>query len=125
MNPGETFVDFDYDDAAHLWIVLSAPDERGRVALAPLTTHSRRRATCDRRCLILRPGDHSFVRRDSCVAFQLATFDPTAAHSETHPRRTAWPPLTPALLLRIQEAAVRSRAVTPAVKTAIQGTLAR
>lgn len=125
MNPGETFVDFDYDDAAHLWLVLSAPDEQGRVALAPLTTHNRRRATCGRRCLILRPGDHPFVRRDSCVAFQLTAFDRTTAHAGPGERRTEWPDLSPALLLRVQEAAARSRLIAPVVRAAIRETLLR
>ena len=39
MNPGETFIGYDLGN--HLWIVLSLPTERGKIALVNLTTHGR------------------------------------------------------------------------------------
>ena len=66
MNPGDTF--FGLDKRGHLWMVLTAEDAVGQVAVANLTTHDAARPRCDERCVIVRPGEHPYPSHDSCVS---------------------------------------------------------
>jgi hypothetical protein len=51
--------------ASHLVIVIVCPTKKGNVMLAPvITKHSYSDDSC-----VLRPGDHSFIKHESCVAY--------------------------------------------------------
>ena len=121
MNPGATFVDRSYDPLGHLWIVLSAPAWRGRVAVVNLTSHNPERRDCGDHCLILGPGDHPFVRHESCVYYKRARLrSPRALRAgiaeggiELHE------PLGDDLLFRIQQGALASQVIASSVRAAL------
>ena len=121
---GDTLLRLDYRN--HLWIVLSDPDRQGRRALANLTTHDptdERHSICP---LIIAPGEHPWVRHDSCIYFdgvRLDTEDQIIAAS-ARGRLYRHERATPALVRKIQLAALQSNLPTTAFKTAIRATLA-
>ena len=104
MDPGTTFVGYDRDN--HLYVVLSTPDRRSRVALANLTSHGR--PGCGEHCLLLAPSDHPFIRHPSCVPFRRARLEPLTRLEEARDKRTITlrEPLATELLQRIQQAAL-------------------
>lgn len=66
MEPGDTFfLSSSPDDGSHLWIILSRPNADNEVIIAYLTS---RRAHSDL-TVVLKEGDHRFVRRETAVAF--------------------------------------------------------
>jgi len=64
MKIGDTFIPALPD--AHLWIVLTEPNEEGKVVIVNLTS-----GVFDQSC-ILEPGDHPFVRHTSTIRYQKA-----------------------------------------------------
>ena len=121
MDPGTTFVGYDRDN--HLYIVLSAPDSRGRVALANLTSHGR--PGCAEHCLVLVPGDHPFVRYPSCIPFRRARLEPLTRLEEARDRGSIAlrEPLTLGILERIQRAVLTDIHPPRNVKLAVRQTL--
>lgn len=124
MTPGETFRD--YDLWGHLWIVLSLPTEHGEIALVNLTTHGRS-ARCGDHCIVVRPGEHPFVRRESCVHYRKADLGLAALLDRDKERQTLRmrEQVSAELLLRMQEGALTSRLTKPAFKVAVRATLER
>lgn len=65
LNCGDTFLTGEEDDQSlHLWIVLTPPIE-GEVVIASVTTLRRMSETL----VVLRPGDHPFLRHDSVISY--------------------------------------------------------
>lgn len=53
-------------DKRHLFVVITDPDEHEEVVLASLSSvHARSDTAC-----IVRPGDHPFVRHESCIEYR-------------------------------------------------------
>ena len=123
MDPGATFVGYDRDN--HLYVVLSAPDRRGRVALANLTSHGR--PGCGEHCLLLLPGDHAFIRHPSCIPFRRAKLEPLTRLEEARDKGavTLREPLATELLQRIQQAALNDIYPPRNFKLAVRETLQR
>ncbi len=121
MNPGTTFIDRDYDPLGHLWIVLSAPTGRGRVAVVNLTSHNPERRDCGDHCLVLGPGDHPFIRHDSCVYYKRARLRSLRAMREDEARGELErsEPLSDDLLLLAQQGALASQVISPSVRAAL------
>ena len=124
MIPGETFIGYDLGN--HLWVALSLPTERGEIALVNLTTHGRS-SRCGDHCIVVRPGEHPFVRRESCVHYQKAVLGLVAPLDAARERRTlaVREPISAELLLRAQEGALASRLTKPAFKAVVRATLER
>lgn len=124
MIPGETFIGYDFGN--HLWIVLSFPNEQGQIALANLTTHGRS-GRCGDHCTVVRPGEHPFVRRESCVHYRKAVLGLAAPLDADRERRTLSmrAPVGPELLRRIQEGALAAHETEDGFKAAIRATLER
>lgn len=118
MNPGDTLLEFDFGN--HLWMVVSV-DIGPDIALVSLTTL---RPDSDR-TTILRQGDHPYIQHESCVDYRRAVMTPVeplrAAKADQRPPQHA--PLSPELLLRVQEGGLASRGTPRVVKTAIRFTL--
>lgn len=86
---------------SHLWIVISEPDDAGRVLIVNLTT---KRTTSDA-TVVLVPGDHPYVKHDTAVAFayaRLAKVDTLEALVNEGPG-SFHADIPPALLMRIQQ----------------------
>lgn len=124
MNLGETFVG--YDSGNHLWVVVSVPTERGEIAIVNLTTHTRRRG-CGDHCVTVGPGEHAFVRHESCVYYREAVLRPVQPFIEekAHSRLRQWEPFSPELLRRVQEGALASPIPDIDFKDAVRETLRR
>lgn len=124
MNPGETFIGYDLGN--HLWIVLSLPTERGEIALVNLTTHGRS-SRCGTHCVVVQPGEHPFVRRDSCVHYRKAVLGLAAPLNAARNQRTlrTHAPVEPELLRRIQNGALSMHETEPGFKAAVRATLER
>ena len=122
MLPGETILGFDFGN--HLWIVLSAETADGQVALASLTTHGRQRI-CGSGCVVVRPGEHEYPSRDSCVYYRGAILNPARPLDDAKARGVLdqRAPFDTELLLRVQRGALASRMTGDNVKDAIRRTL--
>lgn len=119
MNLGETFLNFDFGD--HLWMVLSHPDAEGRIAIANLTTHGRSPICQMGGCVVVTVGEHSWVKRESCVYYRKADLTPTEPLDRFKETGTLdqSDPLSPELLRRIQHGALQSRFVAIEVQELI------
>lgn len=121
MDPGTTFVGYGRDN--HLYLVLSTPDGRGRVALANLTSHGR--PGCGEHCLVLVPGDHPFIRYPSCIPFRRAKLEPLTSLEEARDNESIAlrEPFGPEVLRRIQQKAVSDIHPPRNLKLAVRETL--
>ena len=126
MNPGDTF--FGLDQRGHLWIVLTSETPDGEVAVANLTTHDPdRRRVCDDECVIIRPGEHPYPSRDSCVFYRDAFLTSleilrSGVRNRTYSRSD---PLTPELLQRVRQGALDSVMTAGAVQSAVRRDLSQ
>ena len=121
MNVGDTF--FGLDHRGHLWIVLTSPNPQGEVVLVSLTTHDApRRAFCDKRCVIIQPGEHPYPRHDSCVFYRDAFLTDTQLLRRGVDNRTyrVGDPLTAELLERVRQGALDSELTSPDVRRAVR-----
>jgi hypothetical protein len=116
--PGETLRDFDM--GGHLYVVLTPELADGTIVVANLTTHGRSPA-CGDGCTIVKPNEHSWVERDSCVYFRGTIFTAAAPLERAKERGELRQsdPCSPTLLKRIQDGALASRFVASALKDAI------
>ena len=107
--------------------MLGVPAARDAIAIANLTTHDPVRGDCDERCLVLQPGDHSFVRHASCVYYKRARLRSLAEIKEAEGRGDLLMrrPLGARLLRRIQEGALAAPATRREVREAVRETLRR
>ena len=122
MKPGETIFGLDFQ--GHLWIVISQETEDGLIALANFTTHGRSPA-CGPECLVIAPGEHPFVTRESCIYYRGAILNPTAPLQQ-HKEQGTLPqsePVTAELLQRIQRGAIASRFTRNDVRRAVERSL--
>jgi hypothetical protein len=106
VNCGDTFLTGeDDDDTLHLWIVLTPPAE-GEVVTVSVTTRTRKSEAL----VVLQPGDHSFINRESVIAYAYATIrtveDIEAAieNGSAKPRE----PVTSAILERVRAGLLES-----------------
>lgn len=122
IEPGETLLK--QDPRNHLWIVLSRANERGEIALVNLTTHRPERAD-HRSCLIVRRGEHPWVRHDSCVRFREAQLQPAGdiVEQKAKGQLPQHEVCTPDLLQRLQTGVAAERQVPRKVRDAIRATL--
>jgi hypothetical protein len=71
MKAGDTFrpADNTVDKFIHLWVIISDPEQDAdEVLLVSVTEyHPKKDTAC-----ILNPGDHPFIHKTSCVAYDLA-----------------------------------------------------
>lgn len=124
IEPGDTFDG--YDERGHLFVVLSQTTTLNEVVLTNLTSHYPDRARHGATCVVVRSGDHPWVRRDSCVYHQRialvnsSDIDRGLRDGEFR----SHPPLTPQLLRRLQDGVLASSLVSPEVKAAIRTSLA-
>ncbi len=93
-------------DNPHLWIILTDPDEDGKVIGVNLTT----RDNSIDNTLILNVGDHPFVRRPTAVIFSRTRRIPISVLENllAKGRAKAWDPCSSELLDRIRAGAVAS-----------------
>ena len=64
-DPGTAFRG--YDEAGHLWLILSLPDRNDQLVLANFTSRWAGRALHESCPLILTRRDHPWIRRPTCV----------------------------------------------------------
>ncbi len=109
-----------------LWFVLSSATADGLVAVASLTTHGRS-LTCSDACIVVRPGEHPWISRDSCVCYRGALMNAVAPLDSAKLARALEQsaPCSDELLLRIQEGALNSPLAPLPVKSASRATLGR
>lgn len=83
-------------------------------ALANLTTHGRQ-PTCGDGCAVVRPGEHPYPVRDSCVYCRGATLNPIAPLADAQRRGE--------LRRRVRDGALASPLTSRRVKGAIEAAL--
>jgi hypothetical protein len=72
LEVGDTFLlPSSVDGKAHLWIVLTPPEPNGRAVCVNITSH--RPAFCET-TVILAPGEHPFIKKESVVQYKDADF---------------------------------------------------
>lgn len=124
MNVGDTF--FGLDEKNHLWIILSDTADDGSVAAANFTTHDPgRRPTCSADCVVVVPGEHPYPTHDSCI-FYLGAALPDLELIESRVaegRYETHQPLSPSLLARVQQGALRNLDTPAEVRVLIQQSL--
>lgn len=103
---GDTFLTGDEEDQdLHLWIIITPPSE-GEVVTVSVTTRRKRSETL----VVLKPGDHPFIVRESVIAYsysrirtvediEIALLNGTAKQRE---------PVSEALLKRVQSGLIDS-----------------
>ena len=123
MNPGDTF--FGFDKRGHLWFVLTEEDANGEVAVANFTTHDLARRRCSLNCLVVAPGEHPFLRHESCIFLQGASLTNNAGLDRglTEGIYHSQASLSAGLLSRIREGALASANAPAALKAAIRRSL--
>ena len=91
----------------HLWIVLTDPDDNDKLAVVNLTT----RRTGSDETVILRPGDHPFVKHPTIVNYGDADFAIAGKLTNAVSRGVAWShsPVNQDVLSRIQNGVQQSR----------------
>ena len=110
------------DERRHLWMVLTAEDLDGNVVVANLTKHELPKRGCSPACVVVRPGDHPWLKRDSCIANQRASLTSMVwlrkgVENGTYSMHA---PLEPQLLARFREGVCASLLTSPAVKAALK-----
>ena len=126
MNAGDTLTGLDTQN--HLWIVLTVSVADGTAVVANLTTHDQARKTfCSRDCLVVRPGEHGYSIRDSCVYYRAAFLTKGSELQRGLDNRTYSmnDSLSEELLDRIQQGALRSRMIAQPLKAVIRGQLSQ
>lgn len=129
MNPqrdirmGDTI--YGIDEQNHLFIVLSVPMS-GQVAIASFTSHRLERTYCSEHCVTFDQQDHPDFRHETCVRYRKALLTSlywlgNGLENRTY-RRSA--PVSPEMLLRIQQGALDLRLNAPSVvRSAIRASL--
>ncbi len=103
-------------------MVLTAETPDGNVAVANFTTHDLETRRCGERCVVVRPGEHPYPRRDSCISYRHASLTSLewlgrGVENRTYTMRE---PLGSQLLARIRQGALDSPLTPREVKTAIR-----
>lgn len=109
MDAGSTFLLTQVDN--HLWVVLSDPRRDPKnVLLVSLTTLTRlKESVC-----ILAPGEHDWVRHQTCVSYEHAKVVPLDVLYKLKDKGllVLQAPLSPALLQRVRSGAAVSMRIT-------------
>ena len=123
IQVGDTFDGFDAH--RHLYVVISMRNVHDRIAVANLTSHYPERSKHSEECVIIRPEDHPWVRRVSCVFYQRANFVRYSMLEEGIGSGAVQPlpQCSPQLLRRIQAGALAATEVGADVKDAIRAAL--
>lgn len=103
-------------------MVLTAETTAGDVAVANFTTHDPETRRCSETCVVVRPGEHPYPRRDSCISYRHASLTSLewlrrGVANRTYAMRE---PLGPQLLSRIRQGALDSPLTPREVKAAIR-----
>lgn len=116
MNPGETIIGLDF--GGHLWVILSEVVD-GQVVVTNLTTHGK--ASCGTHCVVIAVGEHSYLRRDSCVYYRGATFNPVEPlrWAQANGTLRQADPVSTEVLNRIRAGVQASRFTSPRVRAAM------
>ena len=122
-SPGATFLG--YDEASHLWIVLSQPDENGLLALANFTSHWSDQPLHETCPLVFQRGDHPWIQHETCIYWRGAGLERQTliADAIESGRLIDREPLNPDLLARIQQIALAVLAETHGAHAAIRVTV--
>lgn len=105
MTLGDTFFVNHPSAHVHLWVVAAGPTLRLEYVIFNFTTYW---DGCDSTC-VLQAGDHPFIKHLTCVAYSRGKLLPESlTTSKAH--SFAWKtPVSPPVLLRIQQGAIGSR----------------
>lgn len=120
MNPGDTLIGL--DEQGHLWMVLTSEGANGQVVVANLTTHDPEKYWCSERCVLVRPGEHPYPERDSCVFYRDAFLTSASVLRRGVDNRTYRmnEPLSAELLARVRQGALDSPLALADVQAAIR-----
>ena len=120
---GDTLLGLDEWD--HLYFVLLLDADTDQAILANLTSHWPEARRHDN-CTVVRPGEHPWVRRNSCVYFRGAMFTPRQELERriASGRYSQREPLAPHLIERFQRAAIEHPLTPAEIKTALRAALA-
>jgi hypothetical protein len=114
MKAGDTFrpADGTVDKFVHLWVIISDPDkDPDEVLVVSLTEyHPKKDTAC-----ILHPGDHPFIHKATCVAYDLANAPSLATlkHAEENGDLIANVPIRSDVLERIRKQSSLSTKMDP------------
>ena len=119
IAPGDTLLNI--DEWNHLYFVLAVDPAANKAALANFTSHWPE-SPAHRNCTIVYPGEHPWLRRESCVYFHGAMITPLdelqrRADSGRYPHRE---PLPSSLLHHIQHSALNHPLTPHEVKAALR-----
>lgn len=103
-------------------MVLTGETPDGDVAIANFSTHDPEARKCSETCVVVRPGEHPYPRRDSCISYRHASLTSLewlrrGVENRTYTMRE---PLGSQLLSRIRQGALDSRLTPREVKAAIR-----
>ena len=100
-------------------MVLTTETLDGDVAVANFSTHDRETRACSEACVVVRPGEHPYPQRDSCISYRYASLTSLAwlRRGKENRTYTMREPLSSQLLVRIRQGALDS-SLTPADVTA-------
>lgn len=120
---GDTLLGLDEWD--HLYFVLMLDPASDQAGLANLTSHWPEARGHDN-CTVVRPGEHPWVRRDSCIYSRGAMFIPRweLERRIASGRYSQREPLAPRLLNQLQRAAIEHPLTPAEVKIAVRVALA-
>jgi hypothetical protein len=106
LNLGDTFLNLNPYIATHLWAIVSTPTPEDQVVMFNFTS---RKPGCDETCVIRR-GEHPFVKHDTAVAYRRGRLLSRTDWNKLQELGfyEAQPPLSNALLKRIQQGALDS-----------------
>ena len=118
MRLGDTFLNLNPGSPEHLWIVITDPEVLPFMVIVNLTSY---RFGCDDTCRVV-AGEHSFVSRDSVVAFERAQlltpqqlqFIEGNGHCRMHE------PVTAELIGRIQQGVIASEFTPQKVRSIVE-----
>ena len=122
IGPGDAFIGL--DPRRHLWFAVSRQTSNARIVMANITTHWPDDPD-HKACRIVGEQEHEWVQHDSCLYpkgvafFNVAKIEQDARTGAIEQRR----PASPALLRKLQLAALESPYPDTASKTAIRTAL--
>ena len=106
LKCGDAFLTGDGDDDNfHLWIIITPPSEGLVITVCVVTALKR-----SERLVVLKPGDHPFIRRESVIAYYYSKIRQVSDIEASLKARSATmrAPVSTELLQRIQTALLES-----------------
>jgi hypothetical protein len=120
VNLGDTYLLI----RGHLWVVASLPNAKGEIAFLNFTS---RRQNSDLNCVI-KPGEHPFVAQETVIAYERGQLLGVNEQAHVLANPTICPPrkpVSPQLLERIQNGALKSDLTPEKIKDAIRDSMAK